>query len=142
MDKNSTNYNRKVYARVSPDQYHSVQFTKKGFCMIYQFKIWNIAKKGMCILVRHDSNIMNHLKVGDLLDMEYYSGKGQEAIDQAKTQIKHITKNEQGQFKGHYLVGLSKTEHNHLPVLSSCIREIGDTGTKATSVRMASNSAF
>ncbi len=76
--------------------------------MIYQFKIWNIAKKGMCILVRHDSNIMSHLKVGDLLDMEYYSGKGTKSIDQVKTQIQHITKNEHGQFKGHYIVGLSK----------------------------------
>ena len=87
--------------------------------MIYQFKIWNIAKKGMCILVRHDSNIMSHLKVGDLLDMEYYSGKGKGPIDQAKTRIKHITKNEQGRFKRHYLVGLSKREHNRFPVLSS-----------------------
>ena len=51
---------------------------------------------------------MSHLKVGDLLDMEYYSEKGKGPIDQAKTQIKHITKNEQGRFGGHYLVGLSK----------------------------------
>ena len=121
MDENSTTTDRSVDARISPDQYHSVQFTKKGLFMIYQFKIWNIAKKGMCILVRHDSNIMSHLKVGDLLDTKYYSGKEPGPIDLAKTQIKHITKNEQGHFKGHYLVGLSKLEHNRFPVLSPCI---------------------
>ena len=108
MNDNSTKADKSVDARMYPDQYHSVQFTKKGLCMIYQFKLWNIAKKGMCILVRHDSNIMNHLKVGDLLDMEYYSGKVLGTIDQAKTQIQHITKNEQGPFKEHYIVGLSK----------------------------------
>lgn len=75
MDENSTKADRRVDAGISPDQYHSVQFTKRDLCIIYQFKIWNIAKKGMCILVRHDSNMMNHLKVGDLLDMEYYSEK-------------------------------------------------------------------
>lgn len=108
MDNNIAKDNRRAEVRICHDQYHSVQFTKTGLCMIYQFKIWNIAKEGMCILVRQDSTVMNHLKVGDLLDMEYYSGQGTDPVDQAKTQIKHITKNEDGHFKGHYLVGLSK----------------------------------
>ncbi|MFC1814994.1 hypothetical protein ACFL0M_03415 [Thermodesulfobacteriota bacterium] len=108
MEENSTNADRRFDARVSPDQYHSVQFTTKGLDIIYQFKIWNISTKGMCILVRHDSRMISHLKVGDILDMEYYPEKGKGSIEQAKTQIKHITKNEQGRFEGHYLVGLSK----------------------------------
>ena len=108
MTENSTSSDRRVDARVSNEQYYSVQFTKRGLGVLYHFKIWNIHSKGMCILVRHDSMIMNHLKVWDILDMQYYSEKGEGPIDLAKTQIKHITKNKQGRFKGHYLVGLFK----------------------------------
>ena len=108
MNENSTNADRRVVARIPPDQYYSVKFIQRGLGVAYQFKIWNISTKGMCILVRHVSNVMNHLKVGNILDMEYYADNGKGPVDQGNTQIKHITKNEQGRFKGHYLVGLSK----------------------------------
>ena len=109
-ENNTTKADRRIDDRNPPEQYHSVQFTTKGLNMAYQSKLWDISKKGMCILVRQDSIVMSHLKVGDILDMEYYSEKGKGHTDQAKTEIKHITKNEQGRFKGHYLVGLSIIE--------------------------------
>jgi len=108
MDEISANSNRRVDARISHDQYYSVQFTKGELGVLYHYKIWTIPSKGMFILVRPDSTIINHLKVQDILDMEYYSEKGERPIDQTKTQIKYIIKNKQGRFKGHYLVGLSR----------------------------------
>jgi hypothetical protein len=110
MDENYSNTNRRVGERIPPDKYYSVQFTQKDLCTIYQFKIWDISTKGMCILVRQDSDIMSSLNVGDILDMEYCSDDREVPIEKIKTEIRHITKNEQGRFKGHYLVGLGITE--------------------------------
>ncbi len=110
MNDNSTDTDRRIESRTLPDQYHSVQFTKQGLDINYQFKIWNISTKGMCILVREDSDVLSHLKVGDILDMKYYPEEGKVLIDQSKTEIIHITKGEPGWFEGHYLVGLSKLE--------------------------------
>jgi len=99
---------RRSEARSVAERYYSVQFTTKGLASYYQFKLWNISPKGMCILVKEDSNVLNHLKVDDTLDMTYYlndtQGGGQEDL---KTQIKHITKDENGRYQGHYMIGLS-----------------------------------
>lgn len=107
MSENSTESERRVESRSLPKQYHSVQFTKQGLNITYQFKIRNISTKGMCILVRQDSHVMNHLKEGDILDMQYYHESGKRPADKSKTKIIHITKGKPGQFEGHYLVGLS-----------------------------------
>jgi len=110
MNENNKDTERRVESRAIPDQYHSVQFTKQGLDITYQFKIWNISTKGMCILVREDSDIMSHLKVGDILDMSYYLESGKRPVDESRTEIVHITKGEPGQFEGHYMIGLSKLE--------------------------------
>ena len=108
MNDNSTDTDRRVESRTLPNQDHNVQFTKQGLDITYQFKIRNISLKGMCILVRQDSHVMSHLKVGDVLDVKYYSEEGKSPVDQSKTEIIHITRGEPGWFEGHYLVGLSK----------------------------------
>ena len=61
----------------------------------------------MCILVKEDSDVLNHINVGDRLEMTYFIADSMGANDRLNTQIKHITKNEDGRFKGHCLVGLS-----------------------------------
>ena len=70
MNENGTESERRVESRSLPTQYHSVQFTKQGLNITYQFKIRNISTKGMCILVREDSHVMNHL---NLFGTGYYS---------------------------------------------------------------------
>ena len=89
-------------------QYYSVQFSKPELEAVYQFKIRNISKKGMCILVREDSDVMNHLQVGDILDMQFHPLDKTHPIDLSKTEIKHITKDDLGRFKGHFWIGLTK----------------------------------
>lgn len=110
MNSNHVNENppeRRSEARSSDDRYYSVQFTTSGLASFYQFKLWNISPKGMCILVKEGSEVLKHLKVGDTLEMTYYLTDSQGAHEDLKTQIKHITKNEDGRFQGHFLVGLS-----------------------------------
>ena len=98
---------RRSEERSGTDRYHSVQFTTQGLASFYQFKLWNISASGLCILVKEESEIMEHIHVGDTLEMTYYLADGQGANENLTTEIKHITKNEAGRFQGHFLVGLS-----------------------------------
>jgi hypothetical protein len=72
--------------------------------------MWDISPKGICVLVKEDSDLLNHLKVGDILDLKYYTTDSSRPIEYLKTEIRHITKDEKGRFKGLYLVGLSILE--------------------------------
>lgn len=98
------------------DRYYSVEFALKGMDFVYQFKIWNMSSKGMCVLIKEDSVVLEHLKAGDILDMKYYSTDSSASATYLQTEIRHITKDDQGRFKGHFLVGLSilgDQESNH-----------------------------
>ncbi len=98
---------RRSEVRAEDERYYSVQFTTQELSTFYQFKLWNISKKGICILVKEGSQVLKHIEVGDTLEMTYYLTDGQGAHENLTTQIKHITKNDEGRFKGHYMVGLS-----------------------------------
>lgn len=106
-ESNSHKSEKRAEERDFVQRYHSVQFTKKGLDSLYQFKLWNISQKGLCILVKDDSAVLNHLAVGDTIDMTFYSMEAKEDPEKFNAQVKHITKNESGRFQGHYLVGLS-----------------------------------
>ena len=118
MDDNNSIRERRSESRDLIERYYSVQFSKPELEAIYQFKIRNISKKGMCILVREDSDVIKHLQVGDILDMQFFPSEQTEPIEYSKTEIKHITKDDQGRFKGHYLIGLTKLGSGWGPVVS------------------------
>jgi hypothetical protein len=92
------------------DQYYSVEFSINNSPFVYQFKIWDISLNEKCVLVKEDSDFLNHLKAGDILDLKYYSADISHPIEYLKTEIKHIGKDDQGRFKGIYLVRLSIVE--------------------------------
>ena len=102
---------RRSENRTVVDKYYSVEFSVAGSSLMYVFKIWNLSSRGICILVKNDSKLMTHLKVGDILNMKYYLNESVSPPEYLRTQIKHITKNEQGRFKGHTLVGLMILEN-------------------------------
>lgn len=88
------------------DEYHSVEFSIKGLELPYQVRIWDNESESMSILVREDSNVLQHLKVGDTFDTKYYSSASVYPSENMRTLIRHITKNNKGRLKGHYLIGL------------------------------------
>jgi hypothetical protein len=98
---------RRSEPRTITDRYYSVEFSKSGLDFVYQFKIWNMSSRGMCILVRQDSIVLDHLQVGDVLKMKYYTAESSSPTEYLKTKIKHITKDEKGRFRDHFWVGLS-----------------------------------
>jgi len=88
------------------EQYYSVEFVIDALNTAYQFKIWNKTSSYMSILVRENSDILPQLRVGDTLNMRYYSDDLIHPSEYLETAIRHITRNDQGRLKGHYLVGL------------------------------------
>ena len=92
------------------NQYYSVEFSVNGGAS-YQFKIWDTPSMSMCVLVREDSALLSQLEVGHTLKMKYYSNNDICPTEYLATEIRHITKTDEGRFKGHYLVGLELLEN-------------------------------
>lgn len=58
---------------VGTDDYYSAEFAVDGLEVSYQFKIWGKAPRAVSVLVKENSNILQLLKVGDTLNVKYYS---------------------------------------------------------------------
>jgi len=69
-------------------------------------EIWHIHPHSNVILIRQDSNISPHLRVGTRLKTKYYSAAQAYPGGARETTIKEISREEQGRFKGHLLVDL------------------------------------
>jgi hypothetical protein len=98
-------WNRKLLKRLQSDDFYSVEFKVSGLPYLFQFKIWNTPTKQMFILVKASSDILKRIKVGDILKMKYYNSISTYPV-KLKTKIDSITKEKEGRFKNHYLVGL------------------------------------
>ncbi len=101
---------RRSEPRTLLERYYSVEFAFNEQGPVYQFKLRNVSSSGMCILVRENSAVMRQLQVGDVLDMRYCSPENPVPAQAIKTRIRHITQDEEGRFRDHYLVGLSIVE--------------------------------
>ena len=107
-------HERRSEPRSIIDRFYSVEFLLSGCSFVYQFKIWNISTKGICVLVKEDSDLLNYVKVGDVLNLRYSPADSSRPSKLLRTEIKHISRDEQGRFKGVYLVGLSILEDREL----------------------------
>ena len=96
---------------VGTDDYYSAEFVLDGHEVSYQFKIWEKAPKAVSVLVKENSHILQQLKVGDMLNVKYYSITSAYPSESQRTAVRHITWNDQGRLKGHYLVGLEIIEN-------------------------------
>ena len=92
------------------DKYHSVEVELAGMTYPYQFKIRSIASRSMCFLIKEDSDILPRLRVGDILEMKYYSSSSAYTSEPRRTAIREITRDDQGPFRGHYMVGFEILE--------------------------------
>ncbi|MBN1834093.1 MAG: tetratricopeptide repeat protein [Deltaproteobacteria bacterium] len=94
----------------APYPYHSVEVELAGMIYPYQFKIRSNPSSSMCFLIKENSDILPRLKVGDILELKYYSAVSAHVSEPRKTVIREITRDDQGPFKGHFLVGLEIIE--------------------------------
>ena len=87
-------HERRSEPRSIIDRYYSVEFSLSGCSFVYQFKIWNISTKGICVLVKEGSDLLNYVKVGDVVKLRYYPTDASRPSELLKTEIKHITRDE------------------------------------------------
>ena len=99
------------------EQYSIVEFSTSNSEPTYQFQLRDLPMPGMNILVKENSAILKNIKVGDILNMKYYRKKMAEMPDCLSTEIIQITKNDQGRFRGHYLVHLSVLEKQNISLI-------------------------
>lgn len=104
MDQNADRLEEASY------QYHSVEVELAGMLYPYQFKIRSNPSSSMCFLIKETSDILPRLKVGDILELKYYSAGSTHVSEPRKTVIREITRDDQGPFRGHFLVGLEIVE--------------------------------
>ena len=100
---------RRSAVREPSKRFHSVEM-KIGSLPIYLFKLKDISSNGACFLVKEGSSILKHLKVGQVLNMKYHANDEMEPSEVFKSEIKYIQNNVEGQFKGHYSVGIMLLE--------------------------------
>jgi hypothetical protein len=106
----SEHIDRRVEPRIEADEVHTVELACSGLPFTYKFKIWNLSSRGTCIVVRDDSAVLKQIRVGDVLEMKYYTADTPNLPECLGTEIKHISKDEGGRFKNHTLVGLQIRE--------------------------------
>ena len=77
---------------------------------IYVFKVKDTSPSGIRFLVKADSDILNHIKEGQILDLKYHTEDTTKSPEAFSSEIKHITKMDKGPYKDHRLVGLTILE--------------------------------
>ncbi len=90
-------------------KYHSVEM-KLASLPIYLFKLKEVSSNGACFMVKEESAILKHLKVGQVLNMRYHTDDEMEPSQVFRSEIKHITKALENPYKGHYAVGIRLLE--------------------------------
>ena len=73
---------------------------------IYVFKVKDTSSNGICFLVKGDSDILNHIQVGQVLNMRCHVEDITKPSEVFISEIKHITKIDKGPHKNHQLIGL------------------------------------
>ena len=74
---------------------------------IYQFRVINVSAKGAGLLVKDDSAFLEMIEVGQIVEADFISPEGTTPSGLNKAEIKHITKLDGQEHRGHHLVGLS-----------------------------------
>ena len=74
---------------------------------IYQFRVINVTAKGAGLLIKDDSAFLKMIEVGQIVEADFISPDGTAPSGLYKAEIKHITKLDIKENKGHQLVGLA-----------------------------------
>jgi len=104
--ENMEKINLRVEVRKENRPNSSVEFIPDNTPIAYHFKLRDISSKGFGIMVRKDSKVLNHIKVGDVLNMKYHPDEATASPVPHQTKIIHISEPESGKHEDHMLVGL------------------------------------
>ena len=91
------------------DQYFCVEIPVRAG-IIYQYKIWQKETVFMAILVKEGSDFLSYIEEDSKFNMKYYSRDLFYPYQELVTLIRHVSYQERGRLKGHYLVNLEILE--------------------------------
>jgi hypothetical protein len=91
------------------DQFYCVEVPVR-VGLIYQYRIWQVNRKTMSILVRGNSRFLSYIKVNGKYSMKYYSQDDLYPYQELVTAIRSITLQEGRFLRGHSLVELEIVE--------------------------------
>ena len=74
---------------------------------IYQFRVINVTANGAGLLIKDDSAFLKMIEVGQIVEANFISPEGTTPSGLYRAEIKHITKLDKKEHRGHQLVGLS-----------------------------------
>ncbi len=93
--------------RRNVDKYLSVEFITSDFIPAHLFIVYNVAPTGIGIIAKEGSAALKPLKAGRIMEAKFTLSEVRGGFENCKVEIRHITKDDEGRFKGHYLIGLS-----------------------------------
>jgi hypothetical protein len=104
---------RNRFCRDLVENYHCVEMKPVKGLPIYQFKLFPMADNcDACLFVKPDSEIIRYLAADTVIDMKYLPKKFGSRFGLYSTQIKSVSKEKSGPFKGLYRIGISiENEH-------------------------------
>ena len=74
---------------------------------IYQFRVLNVTAKSAGLLIKNGSAFLKMIEVGQIVEADFISPEGTAPSGFYKAEIKHITKLDMQEHRGHHLVGIS-----------------------------------
>ena len=105
---------KRLEARHTPEGFSGASIKLVGV-PLYQFKLKDTSHNGASVLVKDDSFMINYLKVGKTLQINFSSDHRSDHNGVFESEIMHITKVDKGRYKGHYLVGVRILSKNDVP---------------------------
>lgn len=92
--------------RKAASEFARIEFKPASADLSYHLRLRDFSDSGLGVLVKKDSELLTHLKTGDVLAMTYF--KGSEAIPSQclKVEIRHISDPAKGKPENHLIVGL------------------------------------
>lgn len=96
--------------RTCPATYTSAEFRINTVQCLFQSRVWNFSSQGMCLLLKEDSSALESLEIGKEIEVTYYPADRSRPPETRKTRIAHITRENGGKFKDHFLIGLRIVE--------------------------------
>lgn len=104
---------RKTYETEAPiaNDFYSVEIKIADADYMYQFKLWKTPSEPTFVLIKQESGIMQWIHPGDVLPMTYYSDNLTRPKQLLSTEILNIHRQDDGRFRGHYIVKLGIVEN-------------------------------
>jgi len=93
--------------RIPASEGASVSFKPPGSAWEYHIKLRDFSASGLGLLVKDDSDLLTHLRVGDVFTVNYHEDSiPMASVRQKKVQVRHISFPAAGKPENHRIIGL------------------------------------